>query len=174
MSKAKYWIIVFISAFVLITIWSLFKDFYPGPKQGNKAPSFSLPNRSNKKMSLNDFHDKLILLNFWATWCGPCVEEIDSLEKLYQKLKNRNFEVVAVSLDEDGWKAIDAFLKKKPVTFTVLLDESFSVAQSYGTYRVPESFLINKNGEIIEKIVGPQNWVDQKLLNDIESHLDKK
>ncbi len=174
MFTKKYWIIAVLSALILVTLWSVFKDYKPGPQEGNKAPDFVLSNLQNEKKTLNSFHGKLILLNFWASWCGPCLEEMDSLDKLYQKLKNKNFEVVAVSLDEEGWEAIDSFLKKTPVTFPILLDENFSVAQSYGTYRVPESFLINTKGEIVEKIIGPQNWMDDKVVKKIESFLQSK
>ena len=170
--KTRYWVFVFLFAFGLLSFWFLLKDYQPGPKRGSKAPEFSLLNRSNQRISLENFQGKLLLLNFWATWCAPCVEEMESLEKLYQKLKSKGFEVIAVSLDEEGWKAIDGFLKRTPVTFTILLDEDFSIAQKYGTYRVPESFLIGRNGEVLEKIFGPQDWVEEKMVRKIEGYLN--
>ncbi|MGD8293561.1 MAG: TlpA disulfide reductase family protein, partial [Desulfobacterales bacterium] len=77
-----------------------------------QAPDFSFPGLDDKKVSLGDHKGKIVLVNIWATWCPPCVEEMPSMEKLYQKFKGKNFEILAVSIDETGAKAVAPFMKK--------------------------------------------------------------
>jgi len=90
--------------------------------KGVPAPNFSLPDLEGKKVSLTDFKGKVVLLNIWATWCAPCVEEMPSMEKLYQELKGEDFELLAISVDESGAEAVKPFLEKLKIGFPVLLD----------------------------------------------------
>jgi peroxiredoxin len=171
----KAWLILAITLLIGVGVWKVSKDYRPGIQEGNPALDFTLQDQVGKKISLSSLRGKVVLLNFWASWCGPCLSEMGSLDKLYQKLKGQPFEILAVSLDEEGWKAIGEFLKKTPVTFPILLDADFKTSEQYGTYRLPETYLITPKGQISEKIVGPQAWDDPHWVQKIQAlYSDKK
>lgn len=165
----KRWPLVFLLILLsALSIWYVTKGYHSGPKEGSQAPDFSLPNQAGQNQSLSQFSKQVVLLNFWATWCAPCVSEMASLDRLYQKYKDKGFIVLAVSVDEEGWKVIDEFLKKIPVTFPILLDVDYKAADQYGSYRVPESYLINKQGQVVEKILGAREWDAPEMTSRIE------
>jgi len=122
------------------------------------APDFTFPGLDGKKVSLADYKGKVVLLNIWATWCAPCVAEMPSMEKLYQELKDEDFVLLAVSVDETGTEAVAPFMKKHKLGFPVLLDTVGDIKSLYQVTGIPESFIIGKDGIIIEKIIGPRDW----------------
>jgi len=126
--------------------------------KGVTAPNFTLPDLGGKMASLTDYKGKVVLLNIWATWCAPCVAEMPSMEKLYQELKNEDFEILAVSVDESGAEAVNPFMKKHKLDFPVLLDTKGDIKTLYQATGIPESFIIDKDGIIVEKIIGPRDW----------------
>ena len=130
------------------------------PKRGKAvpAPDFILPDLDGKMVRLADFKGKVVLLNVWATWCLPCVEEMPSMEKLHQQLKDENFILLAVSVDETGARAVMPFMKKHKLSFTALIDVKGVVKSLYQTAGVPESFIIDRQGRILEKVIGARNW----------------
>jgi peroxiredoxin len=136
---------------------------------GDLAPSFTLPSLSGEK-SLKEFQGRVVLINFWATWCPPCLEEMPTLEYLSKSYGGDGLVVLGVSLDE-GWEPVKAFLKKHPLSFEILLDQNGEVASLYGTYRLPESYLIDSQGIVRRKYVGPRDWSDEALINDIQAAL---
>jgi peroxiredoxin len=127
---------------------------------GRLAPNFTLPRLDGKMVSLSDYRGQVVLVNIWATWCPPCVDEMPSMEKLYQELKGKNFEILAVSIDAPGEKVVAPFMKKNNLSFPALLDPEGTIKSVYQTTGVPESFIVNKQGILVEKIIGPRNWVD--------------
>jgi peroxiredoxin len=129
-----------------------------------QAPDFSFPGLDGNKISLGDQKGKIVLVNIWATWCPPCVEEMPSMEKLYQKFKGENFEILAVSIDETGQKAVAPFMKKTRLTFPALIDAEGTIKSTYKITGVPESFIIDKQGFLINKIVGPVDWATPKVF----------
>lgn len=158
---------------LLITGIAYFLYFREGPERvrvGDPAPSLTLPARNGKAISLQDLRGRAVLINFWATWCPPCREEMPSLERLKTRFDGKNFELLAVSVDEEGGPAIDRFLKKVPVTMTILLDPQGETAARYGTYRLPESFLIDKNGILVKRYLGPRDWTDPEIVAEIEKY----
>jgi peroxiredoxin len=126
--------------------------------KGVRAPDFTFPGLDGKKVSLADYKGKVVLLNIWATWCAPCVAEMPSMEKLYRELKDEGFVLLAVSVDETGTDAVAPFMKKHKLGFPVLLDTVGDIKSLYQVTGIPESFIIDKNGIIIEKIIGPRDW----------------
>lgn len=141
--------------------------------KGVKAPDFTLPGLDGTMVRLSDQKGKVVFLNIWATWCPPCVEEMPSMEKLYQKLKGEDFEILAVSIDKNGAEAVAPFMKKYNLSFTALIDSKESLKYKYQTTGVPESYIIDKNGMIVEKVIGPRNWASPEAFRIFQELANK-
>ena len=136
-----------------------------GPIQvGLPAPNFTFSDLSGHKVSLFDQRGKVVLVNIWATWCPPCRQEMPSMQKLYDRFKGENFEILAVSIDSTGREAVGPFMRKMNLTFPALLDPSENIRPLYGITGVPESFIIDKEGVLVEKIVGPMDWATSEVF----------
>ena len=135
--------------------------------KGASAPEFALPDLQGSEVNLSSFRGKVVFLNFWATWCEPCREEMPSMEILNRYMKDKEFVMLAVSIDKDTSK-IEPFMKELNLTMKVLLDKDSKIFQRYKTTGVPETFIIDKNGIIAEKIVGPRDWTRPENLQLIE------
>ena len=143
---------------------------------GESAPTFSAESLDGITMSLEDFDGQVVLLNIWATWCEPCLEEMPSMQRLYDELDHEDFEILAVSIDaplgqsDDFGRAggdLDLFAKDLDLTFRILHDPSGDIQRTYQTTGVPETFLIGKDGLIYKKIAGGTRWdapVNQDLV----------
>ena len=140
---------------------------------GTPAPDFSLRDLEGKVVSLSDFRGKLVLLNIWATWCRPCVDEMPSIERLYNRFKKEDFMVLAVSIDTQGKKVVDPFMNIHNLDFKALLDTKGSIQNIYRTTGVPESFIIDKNGIILEKVIGSIDWSSPKIFQYFKEQLEK-
>jgi thiol-disulfide isomerase/thioredoxin len=125
-----------------------------------QAPDFTLPMLSGGTLHLTDFRGKVVLLNFWATWCVPCRLEMPALEALYQRHKARGLEVVTVNLDMLSTAGVEAFVKEVGVTFRVGLDPSWSTAQAYQVLGLPTTYLIDRAGNAVVREVGARDWLD--------------
>lgn len=128
---------------------------------GQVAPNFTLQDEAGNKVSLTDHRGKVVLVHFWATWCPTCLDEIPLLDQLQKQFSSSPFVLLAISEDE-SFEDIEKFRKKVPFDFPVYLDEMQKATDAYGTYRFPESYLVDKEGIIVKKFVGPQNW-DQPI-----------
>ncbi len=136
------------------------------------APPFTLTDADGHARSLADYRGKVVFLNFWATWCPPCREEMPSMGQLAQKLGDRHdFAMVALSVDDD-WGAVQGFFRGKKPAFDVLLDKGARVSEAYGTSKYPESYVIDRRGNVVAKIVGPRDWTDPAALDYLRSLLD--
>jgi thiol-disulfide isomerase/thioredoxin len=132
------------------------------PEQVNRvAPAFSISDGSNSA-DLRRLRGKVVLLNFWASWCAPCVEEIPSLEELQRRMPGVT--VVAVSTDEDR-QAYQKFLAEHHITLHTVWDGKQSVNPLYGTYRYPETYVIDRNGMLRRKFIGPQTWTSPEIMD---------
>ncbi len=129
------------------------------------APDFGLSNLRGDSVRLSDHKGKVVFLNIWATWCPPCREEMPFMEALYRRLKGRSFEMLAVSIDRDGEKAVRPFAAKHGLTFPVLLDPDNRTYRLYGLTGVPETFIVDRNGIVVQKIIGPQDWMKKEWLD---------
>jgi peroxiredoxin len=130
-------------------------DAIPAPLVGKEAPDFQLKDASGKVWSLKALRGRPVLLNFWATWCPPCVEEIPGMEELARRVGDRAV-VLAVSVDED-WDTVKRFFPRG-TSLSVLLDTSKNVPKSYGTEKYPETFLIGADGQIKHAFISQRKW----------------
>ena len=128
------------------------------------APHFSFPTLGGKTVGLDDYQGKYLLVNFWATWCGPCKVEMPSLESLHEKFKDRDLTVVAVSNDVFGEKVVKPYIEAQNLTFTIGLDPKLEVSNQFGVVSLPTTFLIDPQGKIIGVLNGAENWMDPQTL----------
>jgi len=134
---------------------------------GKPAPDFSLTDMQGQRVTLAQFHGKVVILNFWATWCPPCREEMPSMERLSQQFKDQGLVILAVNIEQNGYPAVSSFLKRTPYSFPILLDINAAVQNLYQIYRFPESFLIDRNGNVVDKIIGGRNWMSGSMMKKI-------
>lgn len=118
---------------------------------------FTLPALSGEKLTLSAYKGKVVFLNFWATWCPPCRAEMPSMERLYAKMKDKGFEILAVNLQEEP-KVVKEFLTKNKLTFPVVLDANGKIGSVYGVRGIPTTYLIDKEGFIVGGMVGGKEW----------------
>jgi peroxiredoxin len=133
------------------------------------APDFTLPDLNGIEHALSAYKGKIVFLNIWATWCQPCKDEMPSMEKLYQRFKDKDFIMLAVSIDKDGKKSVEPFMKEYNLTFPALLDQEGITSKLYKTTGVPETFIIDKNGIIIHKVIGPRDWGKEAAFEVFEN-----
>jgi cytochrome c biogenesis protein CcmG/thiol:disulfide interchange protein DsbE len=126
---------------------------------GSRAPAFRAVNlRTRQPASLADYRGKVVLLNVWATWCAPCRIEMPSLERLHAKLAGPDFAVVAVSIDDGDASSVMNFVRELGLGFDILQDKDGAIQRIYQTTGVPESFVIDRDGVIIKKVIGAAEW----------------
>ena len=137
---------------------------------GDRAPGFELLAENGQGLSLSDFKNKWVLVNFWATWCAPCVDEVPSLNRLQTKLQDRGFVVLGVSVDEDP-DAYVRFIADYQVAFPTARNPERVIMARYGTSLIPESYLVNPEGIVVRKYINWQDWDSPEIVNYIESLL---
>ena len=157
---------VLIAALVLVAVWIARQREQP-VAAGFRAPDFAVTGEQGETVTLADFADKVVLLNVWATWCGPCREEMPSMQRLYDRFPRDDFEIAAISIDalpdrtdaqgNPGGDPI-AFARELGLTFPVLLDPYGEIQRTYRTAAVPESFLIGRDGVVYKKVAGATEW----------------
>ena len=140
---------------------------------GFPAPNFSFPDLQGQQVSLFAHRGKVVLVNIWATWCPPCRQEMPSMQKLYERFKGENFEILAVSVDSTGREAVAPFMRQMNLTFPALLDPKEDIGPLYGLTGVPESFIIDKKGIVVEKIIGPIDWATPKVFLFFQDLINK-
>lgn len=159
-------IVILVGILILLQTKDTFYHLSDGPRlaKGRPAPNFSLPGLDGQMVILTDYRGKVVLLNIWATWCPPCLEEMPSMEKLYQELKGEGFEILAVSIDESGAQDVRPFMKKHKLSFPALTDPENTIKRLYQTTGVPESFVIDKDGTLLEIVIGPRDWATPEVV----------
>jgi cytochrome c biogenesis protein CcmG, thiol:disulfide interchange protein DsbE len=153
---------------VVVLAASCAKEKSPGAIK-DKSPDFTLRDTRGNKISLSEFRGRVVLMEFWATWCPPCRESIPDMNELYKKYKDRGLVVLGISLDSDGdvSSTIASFMKEQPVLYPVLLDGS-NVSMLYGVNSIPSVFLIDKNGKVVKKFTGFVPGLAEGLSTEIE------
>lgn len=168
-------IVVMLGIFVLLqgkdSLFNLSNQ--PRIKTGLPAPDFTFPGLDGKMVSLSDYKGKVVLLNIWATWCPPCVEEMPSMQRLNKELGGEDFKILAVSIDGSGADAVAPFMKKYRLGFPALLNPDGTVQTLYATTGIPESFIIDKEGILVQKVIGAKDWAAPETIRFIRDLIRK-
>jgi len=141
------------------------------PKPPKPARDFQVSGHDNRPLNLADFKGKVVFLNFWATWCKPCEEEMPGMERLYQRYKDKGLVVLAISEDADGAGAVAPFVKKHRLTFPIGLDPKMTLAGAYGVWALPSTFIIDRQGNRAHFANGPREWDGSAARDFFESML---
>ena len=142
-------------------------------KERTPAPDFTLLDPDGKKVSLKDFRGKVVFLNFWGTWCGPCREEMPGMQRLYQEFRGRGFEIIGVNVKDKRPDAL-AFIKRLQVTYPILFDPQGQVGELYGAYGMPLTYLIDRNGIVVARMLGDADWYTPGARNLIRALVEEK
>ena len=158
----------------LVVVWSM-QEHIVGV--GDSAPNFAITTTSGDQMTPRNFGGKVLVLNFWASWCAPCVEEAPSLNEFARTFKNSGVVVLGVSVDRKE-EAFQNFVKRFGVAFPIARDPEENLSYRYGTYKIPESYIIDRNGKVVRKYAGlPErdgqaiSWMDPELVVFVKSLL---
>ncbi len=160
-------LVLMMAAFCLALYSSLHETIV---NAGDRAPAFSITADNGKQVTAADFGGKLLLLNFWATWCPPCIEEIPALNEMARQLGPKGLVILGVSVDKDE-NAYKQFLAKNPLAYLTARDPAEKINLSYGTIQYPESYLIDRNGRVVEKYISVQGWASPQMIEHVQSLL---
>jgi cytochrome c biogenesis protein CcmG/thiol:disulfide interchange protein DsbE len=138
-------------------------------KVGGEAPAFAITTDRGKEVTQDSFGGKLLVLHFWATWCGGCVQEIPSLNVFQREFADKGVVVVAISIDKNAQK-YKSFLEKIPVSYATARDPSADISTDYGTFQYPETYLI-KDGRVVRKYANAENWTNDDITQYVASLL---
>jgi thiol-disulfide isomerase/thioredoxin len=142
-----------------------------------KFPNFTFYDKNGKRISFDDYKGKVVLVSFWASWCAPCQTEIPMFEALKQKLKEKDFEILAINLDdnrEDAMTFINEYWPKYKISFPYLFDPEKTSAQKLNLQGLPSNYLISRKQKVIFDAMGLQDWFDPQIVKMIEDALDEK
>ena len=139
-----------------------------GSEIGMQAPDFTLRNLNGNLERLSSFKDKVIILNFWATWCAPCLEEMPVFEKIYRRYRSQGLTVIAVSLDKGHISKIEKFVDEHSLTFPVLLDLDGIAEKIYPSFTIPFTYVIDKKGIIVARVDGAKNWSSDETFDALD------
>lgn len=138
------------------------------PEVGHPAPDFTLRNLQGNLEGLGDYRNKVIVLNFWATWCAPCLEEMPAFEKLYRRYRSEWMTVLAVSLDKGDISKVKSFVDTHNLTFPVLIDSDGAAEKLYPSFTIPFTYVIDKEGKVAARVDGAKNWASSETFAALE------
>jgi peroxiredoxin len=147
---------------VLISLSACYSGSRP-PRIGSNAPEFTVQD-ADRTVKLSDFRGQVVVLNFWATWCPPCVEEMPSLVEMQRRMKGKGITVVGVSVDVDE-NAYHQFLKDHNVNLLTVRDSGQKSNNLYGTFKFPETYIIDRNGVMRRKFIGAVDWTAPEITD---------
>jgi peroxiredoxin len=163
-----------LAALAFVIVWSM-QEHIVGV--GDTAPNFSITTTAGETMTSRNFGGKVLVLNFWASWCAPCVEEAPSLNEFAKTFKDSGVVVLGVSVDRNE-QAFQSFVNRFGVAYPVARDPEENLSYLYGTYKIPESYIIDRNGKVVRKFAGlPErdgqaiSWMDPELVGFVKSLL---
>lgn len=137
---------------------------------GDTAPKFSIVTETGKTVTRSDFGGKLLVLNFWASWCPPCITELPSLNEFAKEYASQGVVVLGISIDKNE-HLYKTFLTQRQVGFDTARDPEANISASYGTFQIPETYLIDRNGKVLEKVISNQDWMDPQFLARVKGML---
>jgi peroxiredoxin len=146
-----------LAAAVVFALWRSGQGAPDPVGRGTPAPPFTLDRLDGAPVDLAALRGRVVLLNFWATWCQPCEEEMPAMERLYGALRDEGLELLAVSIDDEA-EPVERFQERLGLSFPILLDPEKRVASAYQTFRFPETLLIDRRGVIVERYIGGKEW----------------
>jgi peroxiredoxin len=144
---------------------------FRGPT-GPPAPALHLPDMNGALVELSDYRGRPVVINFWATWCGPCQTEMPSLIQLHERLAARGLGVLAVSIDADR-SAVERYVARAPLPFRVLLDLGQQASARFGVSTIPSTFIVDGDGRVVERVDGAADWSSPDLVAAIEKLLGR-
>ena len=130
---------------------------------GDSAPGFEVTTDSGRKISVDNFGGRVLVVNFWATWCPPCISELPSMNALAAELKGSGVVFLGISVDKDK-AAYDKFLKKVKLNFETARDPEADISADYGTFKYPETYVISREGKVLEKFINEQPWMSPAIV----------
>ncbi len=136
-----------------------------------EAPEFTLKDLNGREVSLKDHRGKIVFLNFWATWCPPCRDEMPSMEKLYNEFRNEDFVILAIDLQESE-RRVKAFRDEFKLNFPILLDSDGMIGLAYGVRSIPTTYLVDREGYLIGGALGARDWASKEAFNLFDHLLD--
>lgn len=136
---------------------------------GDRAPAFRLHNLSGDPVTLDQYRGVVVMLNFWATWCGPCRVEMPAMEALYKMFPRQDFEILAVSTDAQGIVVTKPFRQEFGLTFPILHDSDFQIGLAYGARTLPMTFLLDRRGMLRQRIFGARDWQSPEAVRLIQT-----
>jgi len=135
---------------------------------GFKAPGFTVRNLKGQRVQLADYQGRVVILNLWATWCGPCRVEMPGLENLYRRFRSEGLEILAVSLDKGSTDPIQKFSDEYQLSFPVLVDSDGQVEGLYNSFTIPTTYVIDKKGMVVAEVDGAKNWESEETFEALE------
>ncbi|OGB95811.1 MAG: hypothetical protein A2Z31_04825 [candidate division NC10 bacterium RBG_16_65_8] len=138
------------------------------------VPEFILPDLGGTPIRLSDHRGKVVLLNFWATWCPPCRAEMPSMETLYQVYRGRGLAILAISNDVSGKSAVEPFVRERGLTFPILLNPEGDVFAQYGVRGLPTSYLVDRRGRVVSAEIGARDWSSGAARETVERLLPEE
>lgn len=160
-------IVVLLCAFAYVIYHSMYEHIV---QVNDTAPDFSITADNGQTITRSNFGGKLLVLNFWATWCATCIDELPSLDEFQRQLGNQGVVVLGVGVDKDE-KVYKRFLERTKVTFLTARDPENNLGAEYGTFKIPETYIINREGKVVSKIISATNWTDDRMLSYVKSLL---
>lgn len=143
------------------------------PEAGYLTPRFTLRNLRGNLEGLDDHSGKVIVVNFWATWCVPCIKEMPSFETLYRRYRSKGLTLLAVSLDKEGSSKVQEFVGKYKLSFPVLLDTEGIAEKLYPSFTIPFTYVIDKRGRVVARVDGAKDWESSETFKAMEYLLNQ-
>lgn len=141
---------------------------------GFLAPNFTVRNLKGNRVSLDQFRGQVVILNLWATWCGPCRVEMPGFETMYRRFRSEGLTILAVSLDKGDTQKVKNFVEQYRLSFPVLMDDGQVVERLYPTFTIPTTYVIDKQGRVAAKVDGAKNWQSEQTFEALEYLLNAK